>query len=103
MAKDLAKEHRFREDSAVLCLALGAMLSIVVTIAVCIWEWVENPGGIFHNTEGTNWQFVFETAVSWFIPTFVNTVVIASLGRLLWILLAVLMATVRKKEESGAL
>jgi len=96
------KKPSILDDFSVLGLAIAAVVSIIVTIVVCIWEWVENPGGIFHNAEGTNWQFVFETATSWLIPTFVYTVVVASLGRLLWIVVAMLVTKLTNKKDSGA-
>lgn len=65
-------------------LAVGAVISILVTVIVCVLEWVENPGGIFRGDEGTRWQFVFETAWSWLIPTFVHAVVAVSLMHLFW-------------------
>lgn len=65
-------------------LAVGAAVSASVTVIVVLWEWLENPGGIFHGETGTNWQFVFDTAISWFIPTFVYVTVIASVSHLAW-------------------
>ena len=52
-------------------LLTGTLVSVLVTLTVTVWEWIENPGGIFHGTEGTNWNFVFETALSWLVPTLV--------------------------------
>ena len=65
-------------------LAAGFVVSFVVTIVVVIWEWLENPGGIFRGASGTNWEFVFETAISWFVPTFINVAVLASVIHLAW-------------------
>jgi len=42
-----------------------------------LWDWLDNPSGIFHGPKGTNWNFVLETAVSWLIPTFVAAALIA--------------------------
>ena len=64
--------------------AVGAASSVSVTVVVVIWEWVENPGGIFHGESGTNWPFVFDTAISWFIPTFVYVAIIVSISHLAW-------------------
>jgi hypothetical protein len=61
-----------------LGLAVGAIVSSSVTVIVVVWEWLENPGGIFHSEVGTNWEFVFDTAISWFIPTFIYATIIAS-------------------------
>ena len=65
-------------------LAAGLVVSSVLTIIVVVWEWLENPGGIFRGASGTNWEFVFETAVSWFVPTFINVAVVASVIHLAW-------------------
>ena len=50
-------------------LLTGTLVAVLVTSTVTLWEWIENPGGIFHGTEGTNWRFVLETAISWLVPT----------------------------------
>ncbi len=51
-------------------LVLGAAVAFVVAACVSAWEWLENPGGIFRDETGTNWGFVWDTAFSWFLPTF---------------------------------
>ena len=58
-------------------LLTGALISALVTLVITIWEWIENPGGIFHGTEGTNWNFVFDTAISWLVPTFIWATAVA--------------------------
>ena len=65
-------------------IAAGALTSAAVTLIVVVWEWLENPGGIFHNENGTNWGFVLDTAISWLVPTFVYAAVIASIAHLGW-------------------
>ena len=67
-----------------LGLAAGAFVSATVTIIMVVWEWVENPGEIFHGEGGTNWGFVFDTAISWLIPTFVYAAVISSILHVAW-------------------
>jgi len=42
---------------------------VLITVVVCLQEWIENPGGIFRDERGTRWHFVRDTAVSWFVPT----------------------------------
>lgn len=64
--------------------ATGAIVSAIVTVIVVIWEWIENPGGIFRSQCGTNWQFVLDTAVSWIVPTFVYVTLIASTLLIAW-------------------
>ncbi|MCB1645771.1 MAG: hypothetical protein KDI36_09970 [Pseudomonadales bacterium] len=68
-------------------LALGVVVSVTVAAFVTVWEVIENPGGIFRNAEGTNWQFVFDTAWSWLEPTFMATVVAASVVHLVWVVI----------------
>ena len=65
-------------------LAIGAVVSMLAAILASFLSWKENPGGIFRDSEGTNWQFVFDTAWSWLEPTFVYTVVATSLVHLVW-------------------
>ena len=67
-----------------LGIAAGAAVSSAVTVIVVIWEWIENPGGIFHSEVGTNWEFVLDTAISWFVPTFVYVAIFASVSHLAW-------------------
>lgn len=66
-------------------LVVGAAVSFVVSLIMVTWEWLENPGGIFRNEDGTNWTFILDTAVSWFVPTFVYPAIIASVIRLAWL------------------
>jgi hypothetical protein len=73
-----------KQNFTVFGLIVGLAVSTSVTFVVCLWEWIENPGGIFHNAEGTNWQFVFDTAVSWALPTFVDAAVTAAVLHLAW-------------------
>lgn len=67
-----------------LGLAVGALVSATVTVIVVVWEWLENPGGIFRSANGTNWGFVYDTAISWLVPTFIYVAVIASVLHLVW-------------------
>ena len=89
-AKGYSKSDMQREASTRILkfwwlgLALGAAASSVVTIVVVVWEWLENPGGIFRNELETNWKFIYDTAISWFVPTFIYLAVIASVVHLAW-------------------
>jgi arginine utilization protein RocB len=47
-----------------------------VTLVVTAWEWLENLNGIFHDGQGTNQRFVYDTAISWLLPTFLQSTVI---------------------------
>jgi hypothetical protein len=60
----------------------GLFLSMTITLVIVSWELIENPGGIFRDQNGINWNFVYDTAESWFIPTFIYVVVIASVAHL---------------------
>ena len=82
-----------------LGLAVGAALSSTVTVVVVIWEWLENPGGIFRGEFGTNWNFVFETAISWFVPTLVYAALVASGLHIAWSVLAALYARFRNPPD----
>ena len=62
----------------------GTLISATVTVFVVTWEWIENPGGIFRDELGTNWEFVSDTAISWFVPTFVYVAAIVSASQLAW-------------------
>ena len=55
------------------CLVAGLVIGLVVTLVLTVWEWLENPNGIFHGPEGTHWKFVCDTAFSWFFPTFMQS------------------------------
>jgi hypothetical protein len=61
-------------------LCLGAVLAAGLAVAVTTLELVENPGGIFRRPEGWRWDFLLETAWSWFLPTLLPAVVLAGLG-----------------------
>jgi len=63
-------------------IGIGTSVSLAVTVFVTSWEWIANPGGIFRDANGTNWQFVYDTAISWLIPTFLYTAVAASIVHL---------------------
>ena len=59
-------------------LTIGFLSAFVITLVITIWEWLENPSGIFHNEDGTNWSFVYDTAISWFVPTFIQISIISA-------------------------
>lgn len=74
-----------RDNFCSFGLLMGALVSVLVTSIIVVWEWVENPGGIFHDQNGTNWNFVFDTASSWFVPTFLYAaLIVAALYLLLY-------------------
>ena len=62
------------------------MVSIPLGVAIAIasiatWiDWSKNPGGIFHDSAGTSWTIVLETAISWFFPV----LLVAAIGQAIW-------------------
>ncbi|MDJ0918720.1 MAG: hypothetical protein QNJ05_13215 [Woeseiaceae bacterium] len=60
--------------AAVVC---SSMIAILVSLGFAAYDWRLNPGGIFHGPDGTNWRFVYETAVSWFVPVLVAVLPVA--------------------------
>jgi hypothetical protein len=64
--------------------AIGAVVSIAVTVIMVIWEWIENPGGIFRDASGSNWGFLYDTAISWLVPTFGYVTAIAVSVHVVW-------------------
>ena len=52
----------------VYAILLGVTVGLVVASVVSFLDWRLNPSGIFHSALGTNWQFVRDTWISWFLP-----------------------------------
>jgi len=42
-------------------------------------DWSKNPGGVFRSAGGTQWGLVWDTWVSWFAPTALAAVLLATL------------------------
>ncbi len=55
----------------VYAILLGATVGFIVASVMSFLDWRLNPSGIFHSDLGTNWRFVWDTWISWFIPVFV--------------------------------
>jgi len=51
-----------------IALFTGVGISGLIAGTMALWNWLENPGGIFQSADGTNWSFVWETFLSWFLP-----------------------------------
>lgn len=60
-------------------VAIGIALAGGLALFVTTWELVENPGGIFRTEQGWRWDFVGETAASWFLPTLLPAIVLGLL------------------------
>ena len=56
-----------------IALVSSVTLGLVVGGGFAAYDWNLNPGGIFRGPDGTNWQFMFDTAFSWFKPIVVVT------------------------------
>ncbi len=56
-----------------LATIAGLLAGLVVSAAMTLVDWRLNPAGIFHNSNGTNWTIVTETALSWLVPVAVVT------------------------------
>ena len=63
---------------------MGFIFATIAALVFTVWDWLENPGGIFRDSAGTNWNFVYDTAESWFLPTFFDVTVIASVGHIVF-------------------
>jgi len=61
----------------------GFIGAALVTTVFTTNDWVRNYGDIFRDTTGTNWTIVSETAVSWFVPSFIYITLLATLGHLI--------------------
>ena len=57
--------------------ALGVVASLVLALVMTYADWRLNPGGLFHGDSGTDWQVVWDTAVSWFVPTIPAAVILS--------------------------
>ena len=68
----------------ILGLVVGAVVGLLVASAITFLDWRLNPGGIFHNAQGTDWAVVTETAISWFAPVSV-LVGFVSISVLYWL------------------
>ena len=70
-----------------MALKHGSVVGTLTAALFAIWDWVENPGGIFRGPEGTSWSIVLETGLSWLIPAFLivggGTLVV----RIVWLFL----------------
>ncbi|MBW3139204.1 hypothetical protein [Ferrimonas balearica] len=49
--------------------SVGILLACGLALLMALWDWWENPGGIFRSDRGTQWHFVWDTFISWFAPT----------------------------------
>lgn len=69
-------------------LLSSLVISVLLSVSISVLTWFENPGGIFHDENGTNWHHIQETALSWFFPTFFYVFTIAALSHIAFTQLA---------------
>lgn len=65
-------------------IKMGAIVGTLAMLTFSFWDWIENPAGLFHDAQGTNWRFVFETGVSWLVPTFLSVGASVAIVHLIW-------------------
>lgn len=68
----------------ILGVVIGVAVGLIAAFIMTFLDWRLNPGGIFHNAQGTDWTIVIETAVSWFVPMSVVVSASALLGLFLF-------------------
>lgn len=69
----------------ILGVSIGIIIGLVVSSAMTYQDWCLNPGGIFHNESlGTQWSFVWETWISWFLPVSLAGAVTATVALYLY-------------------
>lgn len=54
----------------VYAMMLGATAGFIAASVMAFLGWRVNPGGIYYSDLGTNWRFVWDTWISWFVPVF---------------------------------
>jgi hypothetical protein len=67
------KPTGYPDRTTTIAVITALAVAVVLAAFFTAWDWIENPGGIFRDTRGTNWRFVFGTARSWFVPVFLAT------------------------------
>ena len=49
-------------------VAVGFLTGLIVAGIATLLDWRVNPGGLYHGVDGTHWDIVLDTALSWFVP-----------------------------------
>lgn len=75
-------------------LLFGVVAALLTTLVMTLWDWLENPGGLFHGPGGTNWDIVTETAISWLGPVFLFAALAGCIG-------AATFSAIRRAENPG--
>ncbi|GJM12650.1 MAG: hypothetical protein DHS20C12_10530 [Pseudohongiella sp.] len=87
-------------QSLLFGLVTSLLVALVVTTIFTTLDVIRNYGGVFSDASGTNWDRVYETALSWFFPTFFPVLAVIILGHLLF---AALSAKSNKSASSEQL
>lgn len=69
---------------AIVSAIIGFGAATIVAGIATFLDWQLNPGGIFRSEAGTNWQFVIDTFMSWFIPVFIAVALLCAAGLLVF-------------------
>ena len=73
-----------------LSLAIATLLALTMTLL----DWIKNPTQLFHNDQGTNWDIVLETALSWFWPSLTYLLMLS----LIYVCIRVAITATRQKN-----
>lgn len=49
---------------------MGGLVAFLIAAVMTFIDWRLNPGGIFRGPAGADWQIVWDTWISWFLPVF---------------------------------
>ncbi|MEM6514373.1 MAG: hypothetical protein AAF660_15285, partial [Pseudomonadota bacterium] len=71
-------------QAARFALLASGFVAVALATLMSAWNWIDNPSGIFQNDSGTNWSFLFDTFISWFLPTLIGLMPPAFLGHIGW-------------------
>ena len=56
-----------------LCALAAAGAGLLVASTMTALDWRLNPSDLFHSSDGTNWDVVWQTWISWFLPVAAST------------------------------
>jgi len=65
---------------SILAVVAGSVLGLTCATIMTTLDWRFNPAGIFHDAQGTHWNIVWETAISWFVPVALLSTILAALS-----------------------
>ena len=65
-------------------ISVGLLCAILFALLFSGIDWWTNYSGLFRDESGTHWDIVYETAESWFLPTFLLVAPLAAAGNFLF-------------------